>query len=578
MVPAPDWHYQVEYTFDRPSEPEKWKETEGLRASFGTTNELYLRCELPGESRLSGEWECSAWRGERLNAQLLVWSAGPQEQVGISISDLVGPQGQVIPAADVRKRLVRYVLSNFPSGAGSFGCDVDQESAWLMPDRLEEFKRFDLPEMTVRPVWLTLDIDPSTVPGLYTGRVEVSSITESRSLEIRIRVLEQCLPDPVDWTFRLDLWQNPWAVCGYFGVKPWSESHEQLLREHLREYAQAGGKYITTYAVHSPWSDNSYRLEEAMIEWIRTPDLKWSFDFSPLDRYVKLAMEEGIQGAITVYTPLPWGNRFRYLDASTGKYRYEEWSPHSEEYSSAWNIFLDHLKEHMDAMGWLDRTYLGINENEMEQTLKAIDVIKNHSPDWKITYAGNWHDELSPLLDDYSVIIGDVPGEKKIRERAEKGQTTTFYVCCNPPRPNNFVFSPPVEGRSLGWFAARHNLDGFLRWAYDAWPADPLRDARHTLWPAGDCFLVYPGGAGSIRMEKLREGVVDYEKIRIAGQLIEEVKDKDADQLWKEFQSVLSAMNPIYMAEEETYDPLRLEEKIVEGLQIIDRIIETIER
>jgi len=29
--------------------------------------------------------------------------------------------------------------------------------------------------------------------------------------------------------------------------------HKALLRKHLRLYADAGGKYITTYAVHSPW-------------------------------------------------------------------------------------------------------------------------------------------------------------------------------------------------------------------------------------------------------------------------------------------------------------------------------------
>jgi hypothetical protein len=72
-----------------------------------------------------------------------------------------------------------------------------------------------------------------------------------------------------------------------------------------------------------------------------------------------------------------------------------------------------------------------------------------------------------------------------------------------------------VEGRWLSWYASAHHYNGFLRWAYDAWPADPTRDARHAIWPAGDCFLVYPGGNSSVRFEKLREGIVDYEKIRI---------------------------------------------------------------
>ena len=67
----------------------------------------------------------------------------------------------------------------------------------------------------------------------------------------------------------------------------------------------------------------------------------------------------------------------------------------------------------------------------------------------------------------------------------------------------------------MGWYAAAKGYSGFLRWAYDAWPADPLRDARHVSWPAGDCFLVYPGAASCVRLEKLREGISDYEKIWI---------------------------------------------------------------
>ena len=75
-----------------------------------------------------------------------------------------------------------------------------------------------------------------------------------------------------------------------------------------------------------------------------------------------------------------------------------------------------------------------------------------------------------------------------------KKQTSTYYICCTPAYPNTFVFSPPVEGRWLGWYTMAHAYDGMLRWAYDAWPADPVRDARHLLWPAGDSSMIYPGG------------------------------------------------------------------------------------
>ena len=67
-----------------------------------------------------------------------------------------------------------------------------------------------------------------------------------------------------------------------------------------------------------------------------------------------------------------------------------------------WNIFLTDLKKHLKKKDGLNKTYIGINENAMEQTLAAIKVVREHSKKWKITYAGDWHTELENLLDDYS--------------------------------------------------------------------------------------------------------------------------------------------------------------------------------
>jgi hypothetical protein len=113
--------------------------------------------------------------------------------------------------------------------------------------------------------------------------------------------------------------------------------------------------------------------------------------------------------------------------------------------------------------------------------------------------------------------------------------------------PNTFVFSPPIEGRWLGWYTTAHKYDGFLRWAYDAWPADPKRDARHTAWPAGDCFLVYPGANSCIRMEKLREGIVDFEKLRIIREKASKSKDKNVQRLLQQLDEHLN----VFLAEKD---------------------------
>jgi hypothetical protein len=205
----------------------------------------------------------------------------------------------------------------------------------------------------------------------------------------------------------------------------------------------------------------------------------------------------------------------------------------------------------------------------MGQTLAAIKVIKQHSKDWKITYAGNWHKELDTLLNDYCFLHGNEASKEEVNARTARGQTTTYYVCCNPPVPNNFVFSPPVEGRWQSWYAAAHGYNGFLRWAYDAWPADPMRDARYGSWASGDCFLVYPGGNSCIRFEKLREGIVDYEKIKI----IKALADKSPDAAVKNLAAALDAHLQTLNNEKE-FNEEKLKEDISRGRKMIDELSE----
>ena len=82
----------------------------------------------------------------------------------------------------MKLNLVRYVLSNFPYGAAGFTCDVvANDTAYLMPDRLEAFERFDLPGKTARPVWLSIDIPAGTVPGDYNGKTECHFTIEPKS-------------------------------------------------------------------------------------------------------------------------------------------------------------------------------------------------------------------------------------------------------------------------------------------------------------------------------------------------------------------------------------------------------------
>ncbi|HEV2353521.1 MAG TPA: glycoside hydrolase domain-containing protein, partial [Puia sp.] len=447
LLPVLNYHYQDEFTLDNSTDPGAWRNQHGPHVGFGSTNERYFRTEAP-QLNENATWQSAGWRGERLNAQVAVWSADTLEQVRFLPGALKTEDGAMISRDNITVNMVRYVLGNYPYGSDKGSCgDSPYKDGFLMPDRFEDFDRFDVPGKTVRPVWISINIPEDAKPGRYAGTIEVRGKGFTRSLKVDVEVQNQLLPPPHDWQFRLDLWQNPWVVAWQNHLRPWSKEHMVLLKQHLKLYADAGGKYVTTYAVNSPWNDNSYSIEGGMIEPIREKDSGWKFDYGIFDQYVALAMSVGIDKAITIYTPVPDSYRFRYRDAATGDYVTVYWAPGSDHWRAYWGPFLNSLKQHLAEKGWLNKTYIGINENPLDETLTAIRFVKSNWSGWKITYAGDWHPELKDLLDDYSYVKEKESPMDVVAERKRRGQTTTFYICCQPAKPNTFIFSPPVEGR-----------------------------------------------------------------------------------------------------------------------------------
>jgi hypothetical protein len=238
LIARPVFHFQQEYTFDTPVDPQSWqKQKPGLNISFASTDESYFRTDLPAINRTQ-VFEGTGWRGERINAMILAWAADTIEQVRFMISDLKTTDGKSISKDNLQLSLVRYVLSNYPYDATEVSCgEGPVDKAYLMPDRLEAFERFTIPGRTVRPVWVSINIPSNAPPGLYSGSIQVNSGNGATSLRFTIKVQDQTLPKPYDWTFRLDLWQNPWVIAAYYHVKPWSAEHITLLEKHLKLYA-----------------------------------------------------------------------------------------------------------------------------------------------------------------------------------------------------------------------------------------------------------------------------------------------------------------------------------------------------
>ena len=178
-----------------------------------------------------------------------------------------------------------------------------------------------------------------------------------------------------------------------------------------------------------------------------------------------------------------------------------------------------------------------MDERPKDQMEAAWQTIQDADPEFKIEGAANYNveSEAADRVDDISVAFQyDLLNKNALARRTAKGQKITFYTCCGPERPNTFTFSPPAESAYLGWHALACGYDGYLRWAYNSWPKQPNEDSRFGSWPAGDCYLVYPGGS-SIRFERLIEGIQAYEKVRILRPSLNLLQAKQLDEMLRYF-------------------------------------------
>ncbi len=499
-----------------PSDPVLWESVSGsLNGSFVTRDKRYEKSIPPDIREGKMQWSGYAWRGERVSAQLLLWSAADMESLGFEWSEFKSDNNEILPASCLKARFIRYVLTDEYAG----GCTphkVEGLKVSLAADVIDEVDELTHIGKTTQPVWISIDVPEAIQPGLYSGSLLVRSGTgDQLEFWIELEIGDAILPDPSAWSYHLDLWQNPSAVARYHNVIPWSEEHYSYLEPLLKRLANAGQKVITTSIIDRPWNGQTQDAYRGMIDWRKKEDGSWQFDYSIFDEWVEFAQGCGIKDQINCYTMIPWGNRFLFYDESKSIVDTLVARPGTKEYEDHWKDFLIDFSAHLKDKGWFEKTAIAMDERPVEDMEKVIEFVGITVPGFKITLAGGYHPEIESDLYDMCVASNQIIPVDVIERRTIAGKYTTYYTCCVEAFPNNFTFSPPAESTWQAWHAANKGYTGYLRWAYMSWVLEPLLDSRFRNWPAGDTYFVYPEARTSIRFERLREGIQDFEKIRI---------------------------------------------------------------
>ena len=345
-------------------------------------------------------------------------------------------------------------------------------------------------------------------------------LCNGETFEYGLDVAPRKFPAAKDRRTFLDVWQHPWAVARLNQVKPFSKRHYDCMRPLWRELADAGQKVITTTIMDQPWAHQCFDAYGTMVRHIRLDSGGWRFDYSVFDEYVAFAKSCGLGPQIHCYSLCPFRLKRYSWEDEKGHTFAADFDIGSPEFIDYWTAFLNDFAAHLKAKGWFEDVYIALDERSPEE-LNAAVALANKNGGFKIALAADRSPSGFSGVDigTFSIALQYITDEyiAEARERRKLGKTTTFYTAGSNPCTS--LRNPPEYCQWLGAFAGAMDLDGYLRWAFCSWPANPDSDAVYHPWfggwnRAGATYLHYPKGP-SLRWLGLRNGLNLCEKIKI---------------------------------------------------------------
>ncbi|MFW6161703.1 MAG: glycoside hydrolase domain-containing protein [Planctomycetota bacterium] len=407
---------------------------------------------------------------------------------------------------------------------GAAGCDG---WAGLWPDPLPPLEPFSIEAANTQPVWGTVRVPEDAPAGAYRGLVTVKpEDAPEMKIVLYVRVRGFAIPKTshlrVIYDFR-EHFIRRYPIEG----KTRTERLKQWYRL-MADHRVCPGILPAPKFSHQ---DGRYQMD--------TTDFDWAAAYC-LDEL----------GMNVFYTPWLFYS-FGWAREPKKLFGHEPFTPeHTEAYTTCLKLYVEHLRE----KGWLDKVVLYVSdephfrhEHIKEQMIRVCEMIQSAWPEAPI-YSSTWRHcpAWNGLITVWGVgQYGCFPVET-MRERKAAGDrlwfTTDGQMCTDTPYL--------ACERLLPWYCWKYGVEAYEFWGvnwytYDPWDYGWHRYIRqspdgenyfYVRYPNGDGYLAYPGApighdgpVPSIRLAQAREGVEDYEYLRLLDQLIAKAKAAGLD-------------------------------------------------
>jgi hypothetical protein len=395
-------------------------------------------------------------------------------EVKVSVSDLTGPAGNIIPSGNILVQLVRNLKVR--TGEGN--------TFQLVPRLLDRADHTVIPIAYSTRFWLTMHTDSLTHAGKYQGVIRIQPQKEAETM---LPFIVEVLPVTLEPVPGID-----YSMCmsyEFFELesKEWSSAQKEKIYQDgvnsFRDYINHGmSTVVTASPYYFQWNqDGTPRLEHlnAMIraagETGFTRPVFWYYG-----QYLQAAKGQH-PGNIRLYDPKIHPARARLLAETALKLDKELGGP---------------------PLGFMpiDEPRIALRQKITLELFKEIKKV----PGAKIMCTTNIGGKLLDIENDSQVDRQNLgPGEKVRKSDRKVWEYNNAVVQCLNPGYSRYIY---------GYYTWRQDLDGMNSWGPGTTEnsrGNPYEDLDHELT---DYALTYPHSGGPLatpNWEALREGIDD---------------------------------------------------------------------
>ncbi len=447
---------------------------------------------------LSRDVHISAARNEYEGFQILVLGNPDYgtEFLSLDLSDLKGQNGNVIEASHIEWGWVRSITTEAP--------DIPVDFVGAIPDVImegEDFFSVEAEDFT--PVFVRIYVAPETKAGTYTGTVTVFGQDYLEEVNVTLNVYDFTLPVkgsiPVAFSF-FDHYYTEW-----YGLSELSDEQTMGIYDFLLKYRIPPNNIYTRKSIE------------------------------PEPRFL-----EELKGRTNFFTLMGWGGNVLEGEALQDKMsKYDELINTIRDMGMLDDLYFygsDELAHHM-------RRNLPAATQAVEMLSKAYPWLRMMQTSFPIPELRELYNVWVPLFSYFA----DSDNVRLLEELRENGAEIWWYAADDPqhPMPNFFLDYPVFDNRIIMTLSYMYNIEGILYWCINrewatnmdirnSWPDAEWRPfiyhMRHGTrkWRNGMGNYMYPAPDGriypSLRLENLRDGLEDYEYLKLLEALAHELE------------------------------------------------------